>query len=107
MIRQMQLSTDHPGKNSDIVYVVSNLNEISFPVNLRFLPCLRKNSEVKQGGKESKVRIYLSKDMLSVERGREVRGRCPGSLGVAGYAEHTSEGVEHLLGKEEFGGRIP
>ena len=31
----------------------------------RFLSCCRKNSEMRQGGQESKVMIYLSDSMLS------------------------------------------
>ena len=42
-----------------------NHNAELFPVNLGFLPHRRKNSEMRQGGQESKVRIYLSQNTLS------------------------------------------
>ena len=38
---------------------------VMLPVNWRFLPHCRKNSETRQGGQESKVRMYLSKNTLS------------------------------------------
>ena len=76
-------------------------------MNLRFLPHHRKNSEMRQGGQESKVRIYLNKNTVRGRAGRQVRNCCPGLLWKAGYEGLTNEGAEYSLGKEEFGGRSP
>ena len=50
-------------------------------VNVRFLSHRRKNSETRQGGQESKMRIYLSKNTLSE---REWADRWVAALGFFG-----------------------
>ena len=58
--------------------------------------------------KKSKIKIYLSKDMVSEAEwaDRRVRSYCPGFLWKVSNEGHTNEGAEYSLGKEEFGGCI-
>ena len=55
--------------------------------------------------KKSKIKIYLSKDMVSEAEwaDRRVRSYCPGFLWKVSNEGHTNEGAEYSLGKEEFG----
>ena len=65
-----------------------------------------KNSKIRQGGQESKMRIYIGDMLLGESRQTQVSG-CPELLQQVGYVECRNEEVEYSPRKEGFGSHIP
>ena len=65
-----------------------------------------KNSKIKEGGQESKMRVYIGDMLLGESRQTQVSG-CPELLWQVGYVECRNEDVEYSLGRGGFGSHIP
>ena len=69
----------------------------------RFLSHSRKNSEMRQGGQESKVRIYLRESMLSREEQAVSGEQLHWVSSASWFVRRRNEGVEYSLGREGVG----
>lgn len=65
-----------------------------------------KNSKIREGGQESKMRVYIGDMRLGESRQTQVNS-CPEFLRQVGYVECRNEKVKYSLGREGFGSHIP